>query len=72
MAAGLFVARRALAGLPPGLELILLVGVGAVIYGATIMGLARRRLLEDARGFFRAQASGPIGDPAAIADPAPA
>lgn len=72
MAAGLFVARRALAGLPPGLELFLLVGVGAVIYGATIMGLARRRLLEDARGFFRAQASGPIGDPAAIADPAPA
>lgn len=54
MAAGLLLLRRVTAGTPPALELVLLIGVGAALYGAVVFALARGRLAEDGRTFARA------------------
>jgi PST family polysaccharide transporter len=56
MAAVLLAARRLLAGAPPGAEIALLVAIGAVVYGGVVTAVARKRLMEDARVFARAQA----------------
>jgi len=59
MSGVLLAARRLLAGAPVVVELALLVAIGAVVYGAVIALLARKRLIEDARTFARAQADSP-------------
>jgi PST family polysaccharide transporter len=56
MSAVLLVARRLLAGAPPAIEIVLLVAIGAVVYGGVLALVARKRLLEDGRVFGRAQA----------------
>lgn len=49
-------ARRVIVGAPPLVEIGLLVAAGAVSYGAVMLAIARRQLIEDARTFGRAQA----------------
>jgi PST family polysaccharide transporter len=55
MAGALILARRLTADAQPIAELVILMAVGAAVYGAVILGVARRRLLADARTFGRAQ-----------------
>jgi len=57
MTAALIGARRLFAGAPLVAELAMLVVVGALAYGATILAVARSRLIADARTFARAPAS---------------
>jgi hypothetical protein len=65
----LLLARRLLAGAPPAALIALLVALGALVYGAVIVLLARKRLTEDARTFARAQAdSAPPAAAAAAAE----
>jgi hypothetical protein len=59
MTAVLLAARRLLSGAPVAVELALLVAIGAVVYGGVIAVTARKRLIEDARTFARAQADSP-------------
>jgi PST family polysaccharide transporter len=59
MTAVLLPARRLLAGAPDAARLALLVVIGAVVYGVVVLLVSRRRLIEDARVFARAQADSP-------------
>ena len=59
----LLAARPAIAHLPQLAQLGLLIGLGAAVYGAVILALARRRLLADVRAFSVAHAKGPGAAP---------
>lgn len=54
MAAVLLAIRPLLRGQSPLLQLIVLIGLGALVYGGAIFAIARRRLIEDGRVFARA------------------
>lgn len=57
MSAALILARHMLDGrMAAGPEVVLLILLGAAIYAAVLLALARQRLLEDVRGFSRAHA----------------
>ncbi|HEV2533299.1 MAG TPA: lipopolysaccharide biosynthesis protein [Phenylobacterium sp.] len=70
MAAVLIGARRLFAGAPAAAALVMLLVLGALVYSAVMLATARRRLLEDARTFGRAQTDR-VGDAGAAA-PSPA
>jgi PST family polysaccharide transporter len=65
MTAVLLPARRLLAGAPAALELVIVILLGALVYGAVVGLLARCRLLDDARAFGRAHADKPAPLPEA-------
>jgi PST family polysaccharide transporter len=67
MTAALLGARQLLAGAPPLVALVLLIGLGAVVYGAVIAVVARRRLAADAQAFARAQSDSPSQAATAVA-----
>lgn len=67
MAAAVLFARKELAQAPPLVELLAMIAVGAVAYGAALWALAGRRLLADIRAFARAQADKPTQEAAAEA-----
>ncbi|HEY8614650.1 oligosaccharide flippase family protein [Phenylobacterium sp.] len=58
MAAAVLAAREALTHAPLWLELVLMITLGAVAYGAVLWSTARRRLLDDLHAFQHAQALG--------------
>jgi hypothetical protein len=65
----LLLVRRLLAGAPPAALTALLVALGALVYGAVIVLVARKRLTEDVRTFARTQAdSAPPAAAAAAAE----
>jgi PST family polysaccharide transporter len=58
MAGVVVAARAALANAPMLLEFVLMIGLGALAYGAVIWVMARRTLMADLRAFAHAQALG--------------
>jgi len=56
MSLALLAAKPLLAGMQPAAAIVVLVALGALVYGAVLAAAARRRLIEDARAFARAQA----------------
>jgi O-antigen/teichoic acid export membrane protein len=72
MAGALLGARRLLAGAPPAAELAMLVVLGAVVYAAVVLTIARRQIVDDARTFAKAQADKAPADSPTVGEPATA
>jgi PST family polysaccharide transporter len=67
MAVVVIAVRRALAAIPPGVELAGMVALGGVTYLFVVGLIARRQLIADAQAFAQAQADPPSEEPAADA-----
>jgi O-antigen/teichoic acid export membrane protein len=67
MAVVVILVRRALAAIPPGVELAGMVALGGLTYLCVVGLIARRQLIADAQAFAHAQADRPTEEPAADA-----